>query len=251
MSDYSPPPPPENPEGQGWGQQPPPPPYGAGPGGPVPFSPTNAIGYGWNKFKANPWPFVGITLLTIVVGGVLNGIGNASTSGEPREVGIGLAVVGGIVGLIFSIAAQIAYTLLAAATIRGALDTTEGKPVTFSTMFEGWDKLQVVIAALVTSVMTFIGIILCVLPGLVVIFMTFFTTFFIVGRGMAAIDAIKASFRFTADHIGPLVLLALLSVLCVFAGALACLVGLLVALPVVTISAAYSFRTLQGEQVAP
>ena len=54
-----------------------------------------------------------------------------------------------------------------------------------------------------------------------------------------------------AGFVGPLLLLALLSFLCFVAGALACLVGLLVAYPVVTVAAAYTYRRLQGQPVAP
>ena len=45
--------------------------------------------------------------------------------------------------------------------------------------------------------------------------------------------------------------LALLSFLCFVVGALACLVGLLVAYPVVSIAAAYTYRRLQDQPVAP
>ena len=63
--------------------------------------------------------------------------------------------------------------------------------------------------------------------------------------------AIKSSFSFTSGNVGALLLLALLSFLCFVAGALACLVGLLVAYPVVTVAAAYTYRRLQCQPVAP
>lgn len=166
-------------------------------------------------------------------------------------MGIGISVGLSLVGLVFSIVAQVIATLLSAAAVRGALDVVEGQPVSFGAMFERWDKLQVLIAALIIAVVSAVGFILCVLPGIVVIFLTYLTTFFIVGGGRSAIDGITDSVKFTANHVGELLLLALLSVLVIFAGILACLVGLLVAIPVTTIAAAYAFRVLHGLPAAP
>ena len=104
--------------------------------------------------------------------------------------------------------------------------------------------------ALIVSVLTTIGLVLCVLPGFVVIFLTWFARYFVVERGQDAVTALKSSFSFTSSHAGPLLLLALLGVLCFVAGALACLVGLLVAYPVVSIASAYTYRRLQGQPVA-
>ncbi len=151
---------------------------------------------------------------------------------------------------VFNILGQVATTLFGAALIRGAFDAVDGREVTLGGMFERWDKIQVVVAALVISVLTTIGLVLCVLPGFVVIFLTWFTTYFIVDRGEDAVTAIKSSFSFATQHVGPLLLLALLSFLCFVVGALACLVGLLVAYPVVSIAAAYSYRRLQDQPVA-
>jgi uncharacterized membrane protein len=195
-----------------------------------------------------------MTLLMIVVGGTLSSLGNVAgetSSADELDAGIGLALVGGFVGLLFSIAGQVAYTLLSAALIRGALDAVDGREVSLGSMFERWDKLQVILAALVVGILTFVGILLCILPGIVVIFLSWFTTYFIVDRGLNAIEGLKASWRFAADHVGPLLLLAVLGILCSLAGLLACFVGLLVAIPVVTIASAYTLRTLHDQPVAP
>ena len=260
--------PPQQPPGygqdpnQGWGQgqdpnqgygQPPPnyPAYGADPGGMGAYSPTDAIGYGFGKFKDNAGAFLLLALVAIGTGILISVIGSIVTGGDALfsydSDGFQFSPLAGV----FNILGQVAVTLFGAALIRGAFDAVDGREVTLGSMFERWDKIQVLVATLVISVLTTIGFVLCVLPGFVVIFLTWFATYFIVDRGEDAVTAIKSSFSFASKHVGPLLLLALLSFLCFLAGALACLVGLLVAYPVVSIAAAYSYRRLQDQPVAP
>ena len=237
---------------QGYGQPPPNyPVYGADPGGMGAYSPTDAIGYGFGKFKDNAGAFILLALVAIGTGIVISIIGSIVTGGDALfsydSNGFQFSPLAGI----FNILGQVAVTLFGAALIRGAFDAVDGREVTLSSMFERWDKLQVLVVALIVSVLTTIGFVLCVLPGFVVIFLTWFAMYFVVERGQDAVTAIKSSFSFTSSHVGPLLLLALLSFLCFVAGALACLVGLLVAYPVVTVAAAYTYRRLQGQPVAP
>ena len=67
---------------------------------------------------------------------------------------------------------------------------------------------------------------------------------------MGAIDAIKASFEFTKANAGNVILWFLLSLVAWFVGALLCGVGLIVAIPVVLIGTAYTYKTLNNEPVA-
>ena len=82
-------------------------------------------------------------------------------------------------------------------------------------------------------------------------FFTSYTLYFLMDREeMGAVDAIKASFDFTKDNAGNVILWFLLSVLAWFVGALLCGVGLIVAIPVVLIGTAYTYKTLNNEPVA-
>ena len=228
--------PPQQPPGygqdpnQGWGQgqdpnqgygQPPPnyPAYGADPGGMGAYSPTDAIGYGFGKFKDNAGAFLLLALVAIGTGILISVIGSIVTGGDALfsydSDGFQFSPLAGV----FNILGQVAVTLFGAALIRGAFDAVDGREVTLGSMFERWDKIQVLVATLVISVLTTIGFVLCVLPGFVVIFLTWFATYFIVDRGEDAVTAIKSSFSFASKHVGPLLLLALLSFLCFLAGA--------------------------------
>ena len=109
-----------------------------------------------------------------------------------------------------------------------------------------------IIASLVTGIATFVGLVLCVIPGLLVMFFTSYTLYFLMDREeLGAIDAIKASFEFTKKHAGNVILWFLVSIAAWFVGALLCGIGLIVAVPVVLIGTAYTYKTLNGETVAP
>ncbi|MEO5663530.1 MAG: hypothetical protein ABIR39_09615 [Nocardioides sp.] len=116
-------------------------------------------------------------------------------------------------------------------------------------MFQGIDFVQVVIASLILAVATIVGIVLCVLPGLAVMFLTAFTLHFIIDKQLPAIEAIKASISFVMANAGTLIVFFLACLAAYVVGALLCGVGLLVAIPVVVIAQAYAYRTLRSEQV--
>ena len=125
------------------------------------------------------------------------------------------------------------------------------KPFSVGQIFDGWDKAQVAIAALIIAAATFVGTLLCDLPGLIVGFLTGYTLLFIVDKQMTAVDAIKASVSFVWSNLGNTLLFWILGLLALAVGAIICFVGLLVAAPVVLIGLAYTYRRLQNEPSSP
>jgi uncharacterized membrane protein len=91
---------------------------------------------------------------------------------------------------------------------------------------------------------------LCYIPGLIVQFFTLWFGYFVLGKKMAPMDAIKASFQFVNQNLGTLIVFYLASMLAYFVGAILCGIGLLVAVPVVVIAQAYMWRRLQNRPVA-
>ena len=74
--------------------------------------------------------------------------------------------------------------------------------------------------------------------------------FYVVDQDMAPVDAIKASVNFVTSHLGETIVFYLLGIVVLFVGALLCGIGLLVAVPIVLIAAAFTFRVLNGQQVS-
>lgn len=223
---------------------PPPPPYGAPPpppplppegGGPY-FSATAAIGYGWGAFKANVGPFLGLTVLMLVVAGVFSSIADSSD--------------GRVAKVIMQLIGQAVSYLFGAALMKGAIDAVSGRSVSFGSMWADWNKLQVLVAAVLLAVGTTVGLLLCILPGLAFALFTAFTMYFIIDQGKDAVAAIGSSMTLVGGHLGGTILLALISIGVALLGIIALLVGILVAIPVIYVAGAYAYRVFQGQPVA-
>jgi uncharacterized membrane protein len=230
--------------------------YGAPPdnpyGQPAPsaYSPTDAVGYGWTKFRASPStllvPTLVIGVVVVVIAVVIrliivNGMTN-SDSGMGKVL-LAAAIASAITSLVTQV--------LTAGLYKGGLSVTDGQSFSLGNLFEGWDKMQVVVAAIIIGILTLIGTILCYVPALLVGYFTQFTLLFIIDKNMTATEAIGASFRLCAHNLGPTILWYLLAIVCIVVGAIVCLVGLLVAVPVVLVGLAYTYRRLQDQPVSP
>jgi uncharacterized membrane protein len=204
--------------------------------------------------------FVGVLIIQLVGIAVTAAMGGAASSQVTYDPMTGQFTGGSassglfgatmFVSLLFTLVSMVVSFIVQAAIVRGALLITYGRQVTLSAMFSLRGVLQVVIASLVISVLATIGLVLCIIPGLVVWFFTLYTLYFIVDKNMGAFDAIMASVRFVNANLGTLIGFFLASLLAYVVGALLCGIGLLVAMPVVLIAQAYTYRILQGEPVA-
>lgn len=237
----------------GYGTPPPGGPYGTAPGGyqqPADdWSIGDALGYGWTKFTQNVGQILLAALLLLIASAIGFGISvpirNAVDNGDGSFFVLELA----------NALAQIIVTFLTwivqAAIVRGALDITEGRRFEIGGLFSRINIGNVVIAALLVSIITFVGTLLCILPGIVAWFMLLFTPFFVVDRDLPAVEAIKASFNFTRANLGNMLVWVIVGGIVYVIGYCLCGVGIIVTAPVVLIGAAYTYKKLSGQPVAP
>jgi uncharacterized membrane protein len=251
---------------------PPPPPPGPGPGAPMPpqqpWDLGAALSYGWNKYVANVAQII-IAALVLVVGiaviaivgalliGLLVSPGTAECSYDssgawrcetddrtPFLVAMALNL---LLGAVLFVVAQI----VGAGLIRGALAITEGRPFEVAEVFRT-DRLgPVVVTSLILGAATFVGLLLCYVPGLVVAFLTSYSLYFVIDKGLAPVDAIRASVDLVRNNLGTTIVWFIVGGLIAAAGSLICGVGLLLTLPIVLIGTAYTYKTLTGQPVAP
>jgi uncharacterized membrane protein len=225
----------------------PPPPAPYDDGGPGSYRPRAALSYGWEKFADSPATLM-VPMIVVFVGLVVAGLGLEILL---VHVPLGSGATGGLlVTGVFSALMFLVYQLLAAGLYRGALRVVDGGSFAIGELFSGWDKTQVVVASLLTAGAVGVGTILCVVPGLVIAFLTQFSLLFVVDRGLPAVDAIRASVTLVTGNLGSTAVFYLLSAAVTALGALLCGVGLLVTVPVVLIGCAYTFRRLQDQPVA-
>lgn len=241
-----------------------PPPPGYGMPGPM-YSVGDALSWAWNKFTRNALPLVVATLLFGLLLAVLNTLsGQLLQSVSPEafttiDTGDGLiestttTITGaGIAVLVLSTVVQILVSgVIAAAYYGGLLDIANGQPVTIGSFLRPRNVVSVVIASLIVGLLTVIGLVLCILPGLLVGLFTLFTTVAIVDRNLSPVDGIKASIDITKAHFGKVLLAWLTSLALLFIGALLCGVGLLVTAPLAYLFLVYTYRKLSGGSVAP
>ncbi|QYJ02721.1 hypothetical protein KUV85_10260 [Nocardioides panacisoli] len=234
-------------------------------GGAPSYSVGDAFNYGWTKFQANIGTIIigvlaifGIFLVLSIIGFVITAAGAESSIGEYNPNTGEFETSGGGFGflasmlistLLFFVGFLLTFVIYVG-IIRASLDITYGRPVAVGTIFRFDNLAQLLLAALLVGIMVSVGSLLCYIPGLIVAFFTQYTAHFMVDKQMNALDGIKASFGFVNKNLGTLIGFYIASVIAMFIGSLVCGIGLLLAMPVVIIASAYTYRTLQGEQVA-
>lgn len=263
----TPPPPPPPPtggygsygdaSGGAYGAPPPPPPAGPGEG---PWSLGDALSYGWAKFQAYVGPSIILALLVVVVAVVFGGIGYAIRSGITSSPhfdsngnyhgGSGF-FVGTLLGNgITSALSFLAQTAVGAIVVRAALDVTQGQAPNVGEAINRVPWSKVIVLALIQAVAVFIGFLLCILPGIILSFLFYFATYYVIDRGMEPVDALKESVSLVTKNVGTALLWAIVGSIVAVAGVCACGVGFLVTFPLVTYGTAYTFKKLTGQTVA-
>ena len=266
---YPPPPPPGAP---GYplppqGGYPPPSPGGFPPAGRHGFRKSFNIGdafsWAWNKFSKNAGPLIVATLVYGLVVVVLQAIIRlVSAAVSPNDYsyssdatsfsfsygmsGVGsiiVSIIGWFLSLIVTAAIQSAY-------IGGILDIANGQQVSMGSFFRPRYIGNVIIAGLIVGIVTTIGFILCIIPGVIASIMLMFTVVTLLDRNLSPVDAVKSSFDLSKANFGNVILAWLVLIATFIVGALLCGVGLLVAAPVATLFLVYTYRILSGGQVA-
>lgn len=215
---------------------------------------VQAFAYGWEKFRANIGPIltgvvilvVGTALVGIVWGVVVNLLSTAGQDGGGDAVGLAAGVIATL-GLFGWLA--LAF-IIQAGIVRVGLAIVDGRPFELSTLLSTHRLGAVILSSLLVGLLTAVGAALLVLPGVIFAWLAQFFLFFVLGADQGPWQAIVSSLRFSVDHFVPVLLLYILSSVALFVGALLCGVGLLVALPIVVIAQAYTFRVLEGQPVA-
>ncbi len=283
MSDINPPPtgePADSSPPHGGGQVPPPPPPGGGgapPPPPPPPPPAHAAAGGgvdigaafsWAISKFGQYAAVLIGLAAIVfairlvqsivsniIFNRLNDCSNPTVTVTDSTIalgncGIGLGTsiaVNVVLGIIFGI-------LVALVTIgiyRAALKTTQGEAPRFEHLTTSENLVPYILVAIVYFVLSLVGFALCILPGLVVIFLFQFAPFFALDRGEGVGTALGNSYRAVTQNFLPVLLLAIINIVIAFLSGILWGILTLVLLPFGALLTANVYRQVNREPVAP
>lgn len=278
---YGAPPPPPGAGGQPYGSQPPyggqapsygggysgggMPPVPPGVGGPAPatgpYSPLDAISYGWRAFAANAGPFalmgllmlvvtVGVQMIFNVAGGGLEFWSSGTLDPEYGQVSPGASLGSSLLQLTGSMLASFLGWLIGLAIMRGALDVVDTGRTSLGQMWTRIPWGQAFLAGLLMWLAVFVGFFALCVGAFVVTFFLWYVNVAVLD-GVDPVDSLKASFAFVRDNLADNALLCLIGVGAVVATICTCYLGGIVLGPLMTIAAAYTWRALQGRPVHP
>jgi uncharacterized membrane protein len=238
------------------------PPSGAAPGyppaapaasgysGPA-FAVGDAISYGWRTVTSNLGPWILVALIFIGVNVAWNLItGSFDRFTDSYDFGdTSFAAASGITftSVLLSVLGAIISYLITAFLTRGALDESAGRRPDVAAFFRIGNVVNVVLAAFLVTILTTVGLVLCILPGIAVAIFSAFVFYFTLDRGQDAISAIRSSWSVVAKNFGSVFLLLLALFGINVLGAIPCGLGLFVTIPLSYVAVAFAYRRLVGQ----
>jgi uncharacterized membrane protein len=187
-------------------------------------------------------------IVPIIVYGVLIAVVVALAAGPQISLDSGVAAV---VLVVVYVLVFLASAYVQMAYLSGCLDIADGKPVTVGSFFTPRNFGPGVGAALLVGLLTAIGWLLLIIPGLIFGFLAQFTIAFVIDRSLWPIDALKASIATATNNVGGALLSYLVQIAVLLVGQLLCGLGLFVAFPVAVLIQTYTYRLLSGGAVVP
>ena len=201
---------------------------------------VDAITEAWNVIKPQIGVWLGVALVYFLIAGAFNGIQfttmGRDANGMPQNSPISLLV--SVVGTIVSL-------FLAAGLFKVAIHQLRTGRAEFGEMFNIFDQAgALVVAAILTAIATWIGFVLCIIPGIIVGLGLSMTNPLIVDQKLAGIDAMKRSWDVCKGELGNIFLVGLVLFLVNMAGACLCGLGLLMTIPISYMTFAIIYRNL-------
>lgn len=191
--------------------------------------------WAWEAFLRSPVAWVGVTLGVVF----LAFLPLVPVLVAMREPTVGPGTTVAVVILALAVAAV--SFVVAIGLYRAGLEAVDRRPVTFGT-FLRLDRLGAVLGTvLLVSLGSLVGMLLCILPGVVFAFMAMWAPLFALD-GHGPIEAVKRSLSLTRQRWADALVVWIVAQVIVLAGMLALGVGLFVAYPVYFLLLAWVYR---------
>lgn len=197
--------------------------------------------FAWERFKERPWILVGVVAvaigIAILTSLILEPILNSNTSVLLKGI-VQLAdfVVQTFIGMGLTVVALKAHDALGELELK---DLWQPDPF-FKYLF----------GVLLVSIITGIGFVLLIIPGIIAMVLLIFVPYLIMDRKIGPIDAIKESARITRGARWQLLFLIIGLALLNLLGVLLVGIGLLVTVPISMLAIVHAYRTLESRAVA-
>ena len=234
-----------------------PPQFGAGAGvQAAQWGPGEAWGFAWNvvtkRFSTVALPMgVGALIAAIPSYAIMFGaMFSLQILGQEGILDRDQLEIAQIPVMVFSYAIIILVELfMLGGFINVALKAARGQETVFGDVFSGGRTLgKYFVYWFVSFVLVYIGMLLCVVPG-VILGLGFSLGYpLITDQGLSAIDAMKRSWEMTKGHKLNIFLFGLIGILVLLGGAFACGFGILfISYPMAAVGLAYIYLRIKGE----
>lgn len=207
------------------------------------------ISEGWDMFTKQwqTWVLLVVTFFVISVVVMLPGAFLAQVLDAGREPSEGPSGVAMLISFLGNILSLIISNFLLAGGFRTAFKQLRGETISVGDLFSASDVfLWLVPAQLLISLITTVGIVLCIVPGLIANGLLFFAIPLIVAAGLGPFEAMQRSFELTKQNILMFTLFPIVVGLLAALGILACGVGVLATAPLYFTITAVAYRDLFG-----
>jgi len=199
----------------------------------VKFLKKDAIRFGWATATGNIGFF--IVMLIILVSAAILPQGIAGAFGKARLLAFIILVAGAVIQMELRLG-----------LIKTRITFADGKKPAVVELFSCFDKriVTVFVAGLLYGIMTFLGTLLLIVPGIILGIKFMFFSYFIVDKNAGIIESLEKSAELTKGSKTNIFLLALLLWLINAAGALCLGIGLIITMPLSMTAVAYVYRKL-------
>ncbi len=201
---------------------------------------TAAIGQAWEILRANIATWIGISVVYLLVLGALYVVQSLllvrDARGLPQQTPF---------SYFFLFLISILSVFLGAGLFKVAIAQLRTGRAEFSEMFNIFDvAAPLFIAAVLVSLLTSIGLVFCIVPGVLVGLGLCMTTPLIVDQKIDAVEAMKRSWAVCSGHLGELLVLSLVLGVIMTLGLCACGLGFVVTVPLYYLTFAIVYRDL-------
>jgi predicted Ser/Thr protein kinase len=199
---------------------------------------------GWNLLKGEFWPFVGITALIIALLGFASSFGGAAIS---RRTEGGMEITSGTL-------ATLVWGPLMGGLWFYFIKKIRRESATVETAFCGFSKqrfLHLFLAGFVTSMLTWLGFLCLILPGIYLLIAWMFTLPLVMDKQLDFWSAMELSRKVVTKHWFKFFGFGIVMMLLTFAGVLALVVGVFVMSPLILGALMYAYEDVFGGVVQP
>ncbi|MDD5432791.1 MAG: DUF975 family protein [Candidatus Omnitrophica bacterium] len=197
------------------------------------FSISEAFSFGWKAMKEN---FV-FFLKALITTGLIQIILNACYEKTIKTFFPA--------GVIFYIASVLAGCIFYMGYVTISLKFCDKEEKKFSDIFSSYPLFfNFLFASIVNGIVVFIGLLLLIVPGIILLIRLRYFGYFIVDKSCGPIEALKKSFELTKGSTWNLFVLVLAQIGVVILGFIALFIGLFAAIPTTMVADAFVYRAL-------